>query len=80
MIDFELDLRVIDLRDRVRAFIADEVIAAEPRDVSEHGLDGALRAELQATETHKWAIARHASRARGVHSMHPRGDGKALGA
>jgi acyl-CoA dehydrogenase len=32
------------------------------------------------TETHKWAIARHALPARGVHSMHPRGDGRALGA
>jgi hypothetical protein len=47
MIDFELDRRVIDLRDRGRAFVADEVIPAEPREVSEHGLDGALRAELQ---------------------------------
>jgi hypothetical protein len=32
------------------------------------------------TETHKWVIARHALRARGVHSNHPRGDGIALGA
>jgi acyl-CoA dehydrogenase len=47
MIDFTLDPEVEEIRDRVRAFVRDVVIPAEPRDVSGHGLDAALRAELQ---------------------------------
>jgi acyl-CoA dehydrogenase len=47
MIDFEPEPAVVDLRDRVRAFVRDVVIPAEPRDVSAHGLDEALRRELQ---------------------------------
>jgi acyl-CoA dehydrogenase len=47
MIDFEPEPALVDLRDRVRAFVRDVVIAAEPRDVSAHGLDDALRRELQ---------------------------------
>lgn len=47
MIDFSLDPELQELRDRVRAFVADVVIPAEDRDRSEHGLDEALRAELQ---------------------------------
>ncbi len=48
MIDFTLEPDVAELRDRVRAFVADVVVPAEARDVSEHGLDEELRAELQA--------------------------------
>jgi len=47
MIDFSLPSEIADLRDRVRAFVRDVVIPAEPRDVSEHGLDEGLRRELQ---------------------------------
>jgi acyl-CoA dehydrogenase len=47
MIDFEPEPALVDLRDRVRAFVRDVVIPAEPRDVSAHGLDDALRRELQ---------------------------------
>ncbi|HWI74687.1 MAG TPA: acyl-CoA dehydrogenase family protein [Baekduia sp.] len=47
MIDFTLEPELEALRDRVRAFVRDVVIPAEPRDVSEHGLDDGLRAELQ---------------------------------
>ncbi|UGS37231.1 acyl-CoA dehydrogenase family protein [Capillimicrobium parvum] len=47
MIDFSLPDDVVELRDRARAFVADVVIAAEPRDRSEHGLDEGLRRELQ---------------------------------
>jgi acyl-CoA dehydrogenase len=47
MIDFTLDPEVEEIRDRVRAFVRDVVIPAEPRDVPGHGLDAALRAELQ---------------------------------
>lgn len=47
MIDFALEPELIELRDRVRTFVSDVVIPAEPRDSAEHGLDGALRAELQ---------------------------------
>ena len=47
MIDFAVEPELAQLRDRVRAFVADIVIPAEPRDRSEHGLDEKLRAELQ---------------------------------
>jgi acyl-CoA dehydrogenase len=47
VIDFAIEPELLDLRDRVRAFIADVVVPAEARDRSEHGLDDALRAELQ---------------------------------
>jgi acyl-CoA dehydrogenase len=45
--DFSLTRDVEDVRDRVRAFVRDVVIPAEPRDVSHHGLDEGLRRELQ---------------------------------
>jgi acyl-CoA dehydrogenase len=47
MIDCSLEPEVIELRDRVAAFVRDVVIPAEPRDRSAHGLDEALRRELQ---------------------------------
>jgi alkylation response protein AidB-like acyl-CoA dehydrogenase len=42
MIDFTLGPELDELRERVGAFITDVVIPAEPRDVSEHGLDDGL--------------------------------------
>jgi acyl-CoA dehydrogenase len=47
MIDFTIEPAVADLRDRVKAFVRDVVIPAEPRDAGAHGLDPALRQELQ---------------------------------
>jgi acyl-CoA dehydrogenase len=47
VIDFSLDPELADLRDRVRAFVCDVVIPAEPRDVGDHGVDDWLRSELQ---------------------------------
>lgn len=47
MIDFGLPAAVEELRDRTTEFVRDEVIPAEHRDRSQHGLDDALRAELQ---------------------------------
>jgi hypothetical protein len=47
MIDFEPEPAVVDLRERVHAFVRDVVIPAEPRDLAAHGLDDALRRELQ---------------------------------
>jgi acyl-CoA dehydrogenase len=46
-VDFTTDPEVAELAERVRAFIRDTIIPAEPRDRSEHGLDDDLRAELQ---------------------------------
>lgn len=46
-IHFDLGPELRDLRDRTTAFIRGVVIPAEPRDHSNHGLDGTLRAELQ---------------------------------
>jgi acyl-CoA dehydrogenase len=48
VIDFSLDSELIALRDHVREFIHTIVIPAEPRDETEHGVDDALRRELQA--------------------------------
>jgi acyl-CoA dehydrogenase len=59
VIDFEPDPTVAMLRERVRAFIHDVVIPAEPRDVSVHGLDDALRAELQAKAREAGLLAPH---------------------
>jgi acyl-CoA dehydrogenase len=47
MIDFELEPELLALRERVRAFIQETVIPAEPRDASSHGLDDEFRRELQ---------------------------------
>ena len=47
MIDFEVPTEVAELAARTAAFVRDVVIPAEERDRSEHGLDDALRAELQ---------------------------------
>ena len=49
MIDFSLDPELVDLRDRVVAFVREVVIPAEARDLGTgHGLDPELRRELQA--------------------------------
>jgi acyl-CoA dehydrogenase len=47
LIDFTLDPEIEELRNRVKAFIDDEVIPKEIQDRSEHGLDEGLRRELQ---------------------------------
>jgi hypothetical protein len=65
MIDFKPEPAVVDVRDPVRAFVRDVVIPAEPRDVSAHGLDDALRQELQDEARRLGPLdARHARRAR----------------
>lgn len=55
MIDFGLDDELLALRERVREFIREVVIPAEPRDVSEHGTDEGLRAELQ-EKAREWGV------------------------
>lgn len=55
MIDFELEPELLDLRERVASFVQEVCIPAEPRDVSSHGTDPALRAELQ-DEAKKWGV------------------------
>jgi acyl-CoA dehydrogenase len=47
MIDFSLPPELAELRDRVARFVDEVAIPAESRDVSTHGLDEALRDELQ---------------------------------
>jgi acyl-CoA dehydrogenase len=47
MIDFTVDETVAELRDRVAEFVRAVVLPAEARDHSAHGLDEALRSELQ---------------------------------
>jgi acyl-CoA dehydrogenase len=55
VIDFEVPGEVEALRGRVRAFVAEVAIPAEARDRSEHGLDEALRAELQ-DRAREWGV------------------------
>ncbi len=55
VIDFELEPELIDLRERVAGFVQEVCIPAEPRDVSSHGTDEGLRAELQ-DEAKKWGV------------------------
>jgi acyl-CoA dehydrogenase len=62
MIDFTPEPEVVELRDRVRDFIRDVVIPAEPRDVSAHGLDDGLRSELQDEARRAGLFAPHLSR------------------
>jgi acyl-CoA dehydrogenase len=47
VIDFSIDPRIAELRDRVRAFVRETVVAAEERDQGGHGPDEDLRRELQ---------------------------------
>jgi acyl-CoA dehydrogenase len=47
VIDFTLEAPIVELRERVAAFVRESVIVAEPRDNSTHGLDPELRRELQ---------------------------------
>jgi acyl-CoA dehydrogenase len=48
MIDFAIGPELVELRERMHAFVCDVVIPAEPRDTSVHGIDEDLRRELQA--------------------------------
>ncbi len=66
--DFDPGPELRRLRDRTAVFIRDVVIPAEPRDRGEHGLDGALRAELQ-----------NAAKAAGLFAPHVRVDLGGLG-
>ncbi|MDX6623030.1 MAG: acyl-CoA dehydrogenase [Solirubrobacterales bacterium] len=55
VIDFELEPELVELRERVRAFVRQVAIPAEPRDVSTHGTDEGLRAELQ-EKAREWGV------------------------
>jgi acyl-CoA dehydrogenase len=55
VIDFELDEELLALRERVREFVREVAIPAEPRDVSAHGTDDGLRAELQ-EKAREWGV------------------------
>jgi acyl-CoA dehydrogenase len=61
MIDFTIDPRVAELRDRVAAFVRDVAIPAEERDRGGHGLDDALRRELQEVARAAGIFAPHVS-------------------
>jgi acyl-CoA dehydrogenase len=60
-IDFDPGPELSALRDRTASFVRDLVIPAEPRDRSEHGLDRALRAELQQSAKAAGLFAPHVS-------------------
>jgi acyl-CoA dehydrogenase len=55
VIDFELEPELLELRERVRTFIREVVIPEEPRDVTSHGTEDSLRAELQ-EKAREWGV------------------------
>src|SRR5206468_8847952 len=73
VIDFEVDSEVAGIRDRVRAFVRDVVIPAEPRDRSEHGLDDGLRTELQQVAKEAGVFGPHLSEELGGLGLDHRG-------
>jgi acyl-CoA dehydrogenase len=74
VIDFEIEPDVAELRDRVRAFVAEVAIPAEARDTtSGHGLDDGLRAELQAHAREAGVFAPQVSRELGGLGLDMRG-------
>jgi acyl-CoA dehydrogenase len=73
VIDFELDAELVELRDRVAAFVRDVCIPAEARDTGAHGLDPALRAELQAEARRAGLFAPQAPRELGGLGLDTRG-------
>ena len=73
MIDFEPEPEVVELRDRVAAFVRDVCIPAEARDTGAHGLDPELRAELQAEARRAGLFAPQAPRELGGLGLDTRG-------
>ncbi|MGE0068188.1 MAG: acyl-CoA dehydrogenase family protein, partial [Solirubrobacterales bacterium] len=73
MIDFEIPAEVAELRDRVRRFVAEVAIPAEPRDHGEHGPTPELRAELQAAAKEAGVFAPQLPLELGGHGLDHRG-------
>lgn len=73
MIDFEIEPEVVELRERVREFVAEVAIPAEARDVDEHGIADDLRAELQAEAKRRGVFAPQLSAELGGHGLDHRG-------
>jgi acyl-CoA dehydrogenase len=73
VIDFELPPDVAALRDRVHAFVRDEVIPREPDDRGAHGLDDGLRTELQAAARRAGLLTPQAPADEGGHGLDHRG-------
>lgn len=60
MIGFSLEPDLEALRDRVRRFVREVVIPAEPRNNGEHGIDDGLRSELQQAAREAGLLSPHA--------------------
>lgn len=73
MIEFEIPAEVVELRERVRAFVRDVAIPAEARDHGEHGIEPALRAELQAQAKEAGVFGPQLSVELGGHGLDTRG-------
>ena len=73
VISFEPPEHVSELRERIQRFLHDVVIPAEKRDVSVHGLDPGLRAELQQEAKRAGVFAPHVSPELGGHGLDVRG-------
>lgn len=73
MIDFEVDPEVAELRERVREFVQEVCIPAEPRATGEHGPSEELRAELQAAAKERGLFGPQLSRELGGLGLNHRG-------
>ena len=74
MIDFSLPRELEELKERTRRFVRDVVIPAEARDVGDgHGVDPALRAELQQQARAAGLFAPHVPREYGGLGLDMRG-------
>jgi acyl-CoA dehydrogenase len=73
VIDFEIPTEVSELRERVREFVETVAIPAEARDTNPHGVDDALRAELQAEAKRAGVFAPQLSEELGGHGLDMRG-------
>jgi acyl-CoA dehydrogenase len=74
MIDFTIDPEINALKARVSAFVREVVIPAESRDLPGHGLDDALRAELQAAARARGLFAPQAPTSEGGLGLDMRGN------
>ena len=73
MIDFTIPAAVQALQERTAAFIRETVIPAEPRDRGAHGLDPALRDELQQAARAAGVFAPQVATELGGHGLDHRG-------
>lgn len=72
-VDFTVPAPILELQERVRAFVAKTVRPAEPRNTGEHGPSEELRAELQSAARDAGLFAPHVAEEHGGLGLDVRG-------